>query len=332
MEVPVGGLPSIPWLEKDMSTSVNYERTADGDLAARVAHLVVGLIPMKDGSLRTLSAFTGKNPGDCNRADFHASGFHANDEDAFRSEIEDFAHHERQKSALGREEIPHALLKGFRTPWDTPDHGRIYASGIASVSTPSHGGFILTAEMNERIDERWRAPAGGYAGQADDVLDPEWRIRGNELPGFAFYEEDQQWAIVAVSFPELFTDREIGFANATLRNDYPDIWESVTGGTATAENSRGRRRSEFRSANAGRWLVTSAVKDRNDAKRVVVTAYKDGRDERGHTRGAGRHYSIDSEEYSRRLRDSGVYECVIDEANDPRVRQDGLPFGGAEAA
>lgn len=326
------GCGCIPWLEKDMSIAVNYERTADGDLAARVAHLVVGLIPMKDGTLRTLSAFTGKSPAKCSRSDFHPSGFHANDEDGFRLEVEGFAHHERQKAALGREEIPHALLRGFQTPWETPDHGSIYAPGIASVSTRSHGGFILTAEMNERIDERWRAPSGGYAGSADDVLDPEWRTRGNELPGFAFYEEDEQWAIVAVSFPELFTDREMEFANRTLRNAYPDVWESVTGGTATAENSSGRRKAEFRKAHAGRWLVTCAVKDKQDAARVVVTAYKDGRDEHGRTTGAPRHYSIDSEDYSRRLKESGVYECVIDEVEDPRVRQDGTPYGGAKAA
>lgn len=315
-----------------MSTDLKYERTADGDLATRVAHLVIGLIPMKDGTLRTLTRYPARDPSTCSRSDFHASGFAANDEDSFRSEVEDFAEHERQKAALGRERIDRAMLRGFRTPWETPDDGYVYAAGIASVSTPSHGGFILTAEMNERIDERWRAPADGYAGQADDVLDPEWRRRDNVMTGFAFYEEDQQWAIVAITFPELFTDRERRFADRTLRNDYPDIWESVTGGTATVLNSSGRRISEFQRLNADRWIVTCAVKDRNDPERIVASAYVGGRDERGGTKGHVRHYSLDGKDYDRRLRLSGVYQCVIDEDVDPRVDRDGMPMASSRAA
>jgi hypothetical protein len=313
-------------------SQVSYVRTADGDLAARVAHLVIALVPMKDGSLRTLTAYPARDPSTCRRDDFSNCGFAANDEDGFRHEVEDFARDEQQKTALGREDLDATALRNITTPWGRPDYGRIYGPGIASVSTPGHGGFILLAAQNDMIDERWRASSGGYAGTIEELLDPEWRTRPAELAGVAFYEEDEQWAVVALTFPHLFTDREIAMANRTLMQSMPDEWEAVTGGTVPEGGSRVRDRAAFRAANPDRWIVGSASRSKTKAGHVVVSATVGGRDDQGRTRGATRLYLMEDAEYDRRLVESGVYECIIDEDVDVLVDRHEEPILIQQAA
>src|SRR3546814_10026772 len=88
--------------------------------------------------------------------------------------------------------------------WGPTQTRRAYYPGIESVTTAGHGGFIVSPELNELVDPEWRNDAGNY-------------------------EEDSCWAIVAFTFPHLFTKRELKFANAELLNSYPDPWERLTG-------------------------------------------------------------------------------------------------------
>jgi hypothetical protein len=71
------------------------------------------------------------------------------------------------------------------TPWGNADEAEQIAPGIWRVSTPSHGGFILSAERRAAMPAYLRA-----------------------IPTFAGgpnYEEDCDWSIVAMSFPEEFS-------------------------------------------------------------------------------------------------------------------------------
>src|SRR3546814_11159011 len=79
-----------------------------------------------------------------------------------------------------------------------------WSSDVCSSDLAGHGGFIVSPELNELVDPEWRNDAGNY-------------------------EEDSCWAIVAFTFPHLFTKRELKFANAELLNSYPDPWERLTG-------------------------------------------------------------------------------------------------------
>ncbi|WP_204316973.1 DUF7007 domain-containing protein, partial [Klebsiella aerogenes] len=68
-------------------------------------------------------------------------------------------------------------------------------------STAGHGGFVLSPEANAQI------PAA---------------FRSHE----AVYEEDSEWAKVALGYPKLFTDYERRHADKTLRDGYPDEYEA----------------------------------------------------------------------------------------------------------
>ena len=74
------------------------------------------------------------------------------------------------------------------SPWGEPDHQEDIADGIVFVSTPSHGGFFLDAKRNAKGPAAWRAASTGGQGK-----------RG-------WYEEDCDWSMVVLAFPELFTE------------------------------------------------------------------------------------------------------------------------------
>jgi len=69
-------------------------------------------------------------------------------------------------------------MKITSTPWGRPDNVEIIADGIAFVSTPSHGGFVLSAERAAKIP----AVAKPYAGDR------------------RYWEEDGDWAVPYVVF------------------------------------------------------------------------------------------------------------------------------------
>jgi uncharacterized protein DUF7007 len=71
------------------------------------------------------------------------------------------------------------------TPWGTADYVQRIAYGISTVSTPGHGGVMVSAGVAERrLSERARERA----------------IRWD---GYYCYEEDCEWAIAARELPEV---------------------------------------------------------------------------------------------------------------------------------
>jgi hypothetical protein len=77
------------------------------------------------------------------------------------------------------------------TPWGRAETARSQGEGVVFYATPSHGGFRLDVQRNERIPERWR----------------------NES---RWYEEDWQWAKVAVTFPEFFASDDLDTARQIM--------------------------------------------------------------------------------------------------------------------
>lgn len=74
------------------------------------------------------------------------------------------------------------------TPWGAADTVTNVAPGIDCVTTPSHGGYRLSAEMNAQVPQAWRDASFGKLG----------------LTGW--YEEDCDWCMVAMAFPEHFPE------------------------------------------------------------------------------------------------------------------------------
>lgn len=96
-----------------------------------------------------------------------------------------------------------------QTPWGEAQDSKEYAPGIVFHSTASHGGFHLSAE---RIAEMPKAlqefvPFGG----------PQ------KGPG-RWFEEDCDWSVVALSFPQFFREKDIEAAHRTLKGYRPEVW------------------------------------------------------------------------------------------------------------
>lgn len=105
------------------------------------------------------------------------------------------------------------------SPWGGIEHKTELAPGIWWVSTPSHGGAKLSEERNAAMPDCLRRESG-------------------------WYEEDCQWALAALVFPEAFQildtfnkvpTREA--APAIVRDWFPTAWEAHTGETLTAADS-----------------------------------------------------------------------------------------------
>ncbi len=82
------------------------------------------------------------------------------------------------------------------TPWGLSHTHEEIAPGIALITTASHGGYHLS-------EERWT--------QLQNVF-PFF----STYAGGAWFEEDQDWAMVALAFPECFSDESIRGAVLTV--------------------------------------------------------------------------------------------------------------------
>lgn len=85
--------------------------------------------------------------------------------------------------------------KNIYTPWGKADYSETKALGIVFYATPSHGGFKLSETRQEEMPE-------------------EWRSRDS------YYEEDCEWCVVALTFPDLFNEFERECAQATYDRSY----------------------------------------------------------------------------------------------------------------
>lgn len=111
-----------------------------------------------------------------------------------------------------------------RTPWGESDgYEREFAPGLILFSTPSHGGFWVGPERNKVITDRFPG-FKPFAG-------PGW------------YEEDTDWAIVVVCFPEYFKPHHIRGAIKIIRSG-SDYWAAVAPWFDTPEGRALIERSE----------------------------------------------------------------------------------------
>jgi len=96
-----------------------------------------------------------------------------------------------------------------RTPWGRADHRSDVAKGIVRVSTSSHGGYYITPAKMADMPAALRAIRSPYV----DATHPA--VGGF---GLGWYEEDCDWIIVALAFPEHFPQDALTAAIAMARN------------------------------------------------------------------------------------------------------------------
>jgi hypothetical protein len=209
------------------------------------------------------------------RDDFYGHCGGLADEEAFRAKVLEQAEHQRETAALGRREVRSSTC----TPWGPSQGATVYADGVIFHSTAGHGGSCVSAERNAQIHPMLRAADG-------------------------FYEEDECWAILAITFPDLFTAFERRCAERTVKDSFPDAWETIFGTILSPGESRTKDRRAFEAKHANDWIVVSAITSDQQKGFVECVAAPGGR------RGPGteeRRFLVPADEYN-----IGRFGFVID--------------------
>ncbi|GEO87261.1 hypothetical protein ASC75_19485 [Aminobacter sp. DSM 101952] len=213
------------------NSGVEFARSADDFPVARIGDITLAMLSLVDGGGFLASAWCVSRPlAEMTRADFFGHEGRLDDEAAFRDRVFETAEHRRELAAFARVETRIACS----TPWGASQMATVYAEGITSHMTAGHGGFHLSMERNLRIHPSLR----------------------KETP---WYEEDAEWAIVALTFPDLFTTYERRVAGDAIRNSWPDAWETIHGCVLDPGQSWEKARRLFDDAHAGDWVVISAI-------------------------------------------------------------------------
>lgn len=274
-------MSSVTHLEPPTDAPVSFGRSADGMNVALVGEAAFAMAPARDGRHILVTAWNIRRPMEgWTRNDFYGHCGDLADEAAFRSRVIENAEHQREKRALGRREI---ALRAH-TPWGQSQRSTIYAEGVICHTTAGHGGFHLSAERNRKVN-------------------PALRVRGG------FYEEDEAWSIVAITFPHLFTAFERRCAEKTFADAWPDAWEVIFGKLLLPGESRTKDRRAFEIQHAGDWVVTSAISSSHETGFVECVATVGGK------RGEGvaeRRFLVPAGEY-----EIGRFGFVIDPDRHP---------------
>ena len=156
------------------------------------------------------------------------------------------------------------------SPWGKIQDTKVISDGISFVSTASHGGFKLSRELNAQIPKCFRKEGG-------------------------WYEEDCEYSIVIMFFPEFFKEKDIDIAMNTVKNWFPDSYEQYTGTTLLPEESYQKSRDIFHESNKNKWVAIAASGKPNDMVEVYATI-GGGRGMNDH----GRTFLVSDAEYKNR--------------------------------
>lgn len=96
----------------------------------------------------------------------------------------------------------------IETPWGASQSAREVAPGIVRYDTASHGGYFVSPERVAEMPEPLRK-FQPWAG-------PNW------------YEEDCDWCVVALAFPQFFPDDWIPDALTALKRYKPEVYAQVS--------------------------------------------------------------------------------------------------------
>jgi hypothetical protein len=258
---------------------VTFGVSADGFPVARIGDTTLAMVPTADGSAGFLaSAWRSNRPlSDLNRQDFLGHEGRLDSEAEFRARVLETALHKVELATLRREHV----RMSCSTPWGASQHATIYSDGIVSHATAGHGGFHLSAARNVKVLEALRNASG-------------------------WYEEDVEWAIVAQTFPEVFTTYERRSANETIRNTWPIEWEQIHGCQLQPGGSWTKDKKTFEQEHIHDWIVTSAIRSSHNAGMVEVVARCSST---GICQDEERRFLVPSAEYQTR----GRFGFVIDE-------------------
>lgn len=166
-----------------------------------------------------------------------------------------------------------------RTPWGPSQTSDKIAPGIMNYTTAGHGGVHVSKKRLAAMPEYLRREKG-------------------------WYEEDCEWTLVALAFPQFFQDCLEG-AIDTAKNYYPTIYEMYTGLVLQPGESRKKDEIAFYQAHKDDYLVLSASGDWHEKVpkgMVGVIACIGGRQENSRLPLSAKHFLVPEEEYQQRNR------------------------------
>ncbi|MDH4275685.1 MAG: hypothetical protein OEW08_11640 [Gammaproteobacteria bacterium] len=172
------------------------------------------------------------------------------------------------------------------TPWGWSQTIEQIADGIQFISTAGHGGIRLSVERNREMPDYLRIQSG-------------------------WYEEDVDWARVAIAFPQYFKKQEM-LPIELVRNWLPDEYELHTGKILAAGESIEKDRREWAAQHSNDYVVTSAWGDwhpKVPKGHVVVAARIPA-----HPENAG-YFVVPSAEYCQRSR----FGFAVELARHPNI-------------
>lgn len=258
-------------------SGVEFATSADGIPVARIDDLVLAMVTSPSGFTFLASAVLVRRPlTDLTRADFIGHDGRLADEAEFRARVAETAAHKRDLAELNRVQTRMSVS----TPWGGSQMAVIYADGVVAHSTAGHGGIQLSADRNAKVLPLLR----------------------KDIP---WYEEDCEWAIVALSFPELFTGYERSISEKTIRNTWPDEWEAIHCSKLTEGESWTMDRRAFDERHAADYVVISAIFSNQHSGMTEVVAVVGGNRRADNDE---RRFLVPSAEYAGR----GRFGFVID--------------------
>jgi len=134
----------------------------------------------------------------------------------------------------------------MHTPWGASQEQKQIAKGITRYSTASHGGYHVSADRLAQMPDCIRA------------IKP-WA-------GTGWYEEDCDWALVVLAFPELFTPMDCYYAVKMVKSSNSDYFASLQPywemSILKIAEERGK---EFQRANADKYASGSSSWGSDDA-------------------------------------------------------------------
>lgn len=125
----------------------------------------------------------------------------------------------------------------MHTPWGESQQTKTIATGLIRVDTAGHGGYKLSPE-------RWTELKSQFPSFSPFAGDAGW------------LEEDSDWCLAALLWPEHFSDRNVYYAVENARSDYlskdtAEFFKTIRGETVAKINA------DFALTVADHWEVGS---------------------------------------------------------------------------
>jgi len=148
------------------------------------------------------------------------------------------------------------------TPWGMADQSKKIARGIVFYSTPGHGGFKITEKRFQEMPDAIKKAI------------PKHRY-------YLWFEKDDAFCLVMLSFPSFFQESDIDCAKKTLKNWYPDIYEAFFEEIIPEGESLEKDNRLFLERNKDNYVVISASCNDSAPELVRAIATKGGQRDDG---------------------------------------------------